>query len=1009
MNWLHPQRPSTTLLFVVVLLLGTLPPLWGQYHANLDQSHAQEAIWVDSVFRSMTFEERLGQLFMIRAHSNLGTDHEAAVERLVSNYHVGGICFFQGTPAAQVSLINRYQEKARIPMMIAIDGEWGLNMRMKTVMPFPRQLMLGAIRNNDLIYEMGQEVARQMKRVGVHVNFAPVVDVNNNPNNPVIGTRSFGEDRVNVALKGVQYMKGMQDNGVLACAKHFPGHGDTDVDSHYDLPVIPHDFRRLDSIELYPFRALVDQGVGSVMVAHLQVPALESRENFPTSLSPAVINGVLRTELDFHGLTFTDGLEMKGVTKHFGNGDVEATALLAGNDILLLPESLANAEAKIKEYIRDNRFSEADINRKVKRVLRAKYRLGLKSFSPIATTNIMADINTGEAAALRERLVAQALTLVRNDPRLVPIQEVSEQQIAALAIGSGTHTPFQKRLRDYAAVDLLNVGSSISTEEEEKLMNRLAEEDVVIISLHKMSRSSRNNFGLQSSTLRFLKRLEAEKDVILVVFGNPYSLQLLDDMEVVLEAYNEDELTQDKAAQALFGAIGLNGRLPVTASERSHFNAGVTTSPVFRLGYSTPESVGMNGDTLRYYVDGLAAAAIRERATPGCVVLVARHGQIVLHEAYGHHTYNKRRAVQKDDIYDLASITKVGATTIALMDLVQKGLLDLDKSLGYYLPEMQGTNKDQLSLREILAHRAALKPWIPFYTSTLDNRGRRMSSAYRSSAGGAFQVRVAPNIYMHESYIDSIWHQIEQSDLRSNNNYRYSDLGFYYLSKVVHRLSGKTLDRYMEDEFYNSLGLHDIGFNPRNRFSLRRIPPTEVDNYWRKQSVHGYVHDMGAAMLGGVSGHAGLFGSAHDLAVLAQMMLQNGVYGNEVYLTADVIEAFTSRFEGASRRGLGFDMKQLDPARSLNMGNSASSKAFGHLGFTGTCMWVDPAEELVVIFLSNRTYPSMRNNKLNRDSYRSRIHEVAYRSITRSAILPPSVKPLPASELPNQIESARQP
>ena len=404
-----------------------------------------------------------------------------------------------------------------------------------------------------------------------------------------------------------------------------------------------------------------------------------------------------------------------------------------------------------------------------------------------------------------------------------------------------------------------------------------------------------------------------------------------------------------------------------------------------------------------------AKEAIADRATPGCVVLVARHGKVVFHEAYGHHTYARRRSVSPDDIYDLASITKISATTIALMDLVQKGILDLDKTLGYYLPELQGTNKDHLSLREILAHRAALKPWIPFYAETLDKRGRRLSDLYRSTAGGAYQVQVAPNIFMHETYIDSIWHSIDVSELRANNNYRYSDLGFYYLAKLVEKASGSTLDQYVADQFYRSLGLYNIDFNPRERFSLRRIPPTEVDNYWRKQAVHGYVHDMGAAMLGGVSGHAGLFGNAHDLAVIGQMLIQNGVYGNEVYLTSDVIEEFASRFPGESRRGLGFDMKQLNPARSLNMANSASSKAFGHLGFTGTSIWIDPAEELVFIFLSNRTYPSMRNNKLNRDSYRTRMQEVAYRSITRSAIIPPPVKPIPTGDLPAHIESARRP
>jgi len=888
-------------------------------------------------------------------------------------------------------------------MMVAMDAEWGLNMRMKSVQDFPRQLMLGAIRNNSLLYELGREVARQMHRVGVHINFAPVVDVNNNANNPVIGTRSFGEDRLNVAIKGVNYMRGMQDNGIVACAKHFPGHGDTDVDSHFDLPVIPHSRQRLDSIELYPFRSLINHGVGSVMVAHLQVPALEPRENYPTSLSPATVNGVLRDQLGFHGLTFTDGLEMKGVTKHFGDGEVEAASLLAGNDILLLPESLANAEMKIKQYLQDGQLSEVEFNRKIKRVLRAKYRMGLQTFTPIAEENALADLNSPDALALKEQLIENALTLVRNDGRLLPIKEIAKKQRAALAIGSSKRTIFQQRLQDYAPLDLLYTDSDISEEEATKLLNRLAEEDLVIVSLHNMGRSASNDFGIKSSTLKFLQRLNQQNEVVLVVFGNPYSLKFFDDLGTVVEAYNEDDVTQDKTAQAIFGAIGFDGRLPITASPKSHYNAGLSTSKLFRLGYGVPESVGMSTDSLQRYVRSIAQDAIDTRATPGCVVLIARHGKVVFHEAFGHHTYARDREVSKDDIYDLASVTKVAATTISIMDLVQTGQLDLDQTLGHYLPELAGTNKDQLVIREILAHRAALEPWIPFYAATMDKQ-RRSSELYRSTFEGDYNIQVSDNIFLRENYVDSIWHSINQSDLRNNNNYRYSDLGFYYLSRLVEKLSQQRLNDYVRQRFYEPLGLFNIDFLPREHFSLSRIPPTEIDNYWRKQTVHGYVHDMGAAMLGGVSGHAGLFGNAHDLAVLWQMLLQRGIYGNHVYLKPEIVREFTTRFEDETRRGLGFDMKQLNPNRSQNIAQQASRRTFGHLGFTGTCVWADPAEELVVVFLSNRTYPSMRNNKLGRGNYRPKIQAAAYNSIIQRIARPP-VSPIGGSILPEKIES----
>lgn len=1006
----HIERTINTLTAILgyacaALLLCLAFPLQAQYHANLNQSNATEAAWVDSVFNTLTLEQRLGQLVMIRAYPNQDADHIASVEQLIQKYHVGGVCFFKGTPDQQVKLVNRYQQLAPVPLMVAIDGEWGLNMRMTEVIGFPRQLTLGAIRDNQLIYDMGVEVARQMKRVGVHVNFAPVVDVNNNPDNPVIGTRSFGEDRVNVAIKGVQYMKGMQDNGVVACAKHFPGHGDTDVDSHHDLPIIPHARRRLDSIEMYPFRVLVEYGVGSIMTAHLEVPALETKPHYPTSLSENTIVNILQEELGFYGLTFTDGLGMKGVTKYFGDGLVEAEALRAGNDILLLPESIAAAFTQIKAWMADGRLTEGEINQKVKRVLRAKYRMGLTQFTPLPEGDVLAELNTPKAAALKEKLIERALTLVRNKGNVLPIGELTNKKITSLAIGASAQPMFQKRLLDYAPVELLRTDASISNSEAEGLLERLSGRDWVIVSLHGMGKSADNNFGIQPGTVAFLHRLQQQTNVALVVFGNPYSLRSFDEVGCVLMAYNDDALTQDKAAQAVFGAIGMDGRLPVSASVGSPFNAGVTTYRNFRMGYSVPERVGMDGDTLRTRIARIANEAIEAGATPGCVVLVARQGKIIYHEAFGHHTYSKKQPVAPDDIYDLASVTKVAATTTAIMDLVQTRRLLLDKTLGDYLPELKGTNKENLVIRDVLAHRSPLQPWIPFYTHTLEKDGMRVADLYSSKASSGYNLQVTDKLFLQTAYLDSIWMAIDTSELRDNSNYRYSDLGFYYMARIVKAISGKELDDYVRDRFYKPLGLFNIDFHPRERFELDRIVPSEVDNYWRQQPVHGYVHDMGAAMLGGVSGHAGLFGNAHDLAILGQLWLQRGIYGNHVYLKPEVVREFSSRYPTETRRGLGFDMKQLDYNKSQNVSPLAGDKVFGHLGFTGTCIWADPDEELLFIFLSNRTYPSMHNAKLGNMQIRPRLQSAAYRSITHSLMKVPIVLPLETKELPVEVVS----
>lgn len=938
--------------------------------------------WVDSLYQTMDEDERLGQLFMIRAHSDKGPDHIADVEAQIKKYKVGGLCFFQGTPVKQVELINRYQKLAQpLPVMVAIDGEWGLGMRMKaSTISYPRQLMLGAIQDNQLIYDMGEEIARQMKRVGIDINFAPVVDVNNNAANPVINTRSFGEDRYNVTAKGYQYMKGMQDHGVMACTKHFPGHGDTDVDSHYDLPVISHSKARLDSIELYPFRALAQKGVGSMMIAHLQVPAFDDRPNRPTALSKNTVTNILRGEMGFEGLIFTDALEMKGVTKYFDSGEVEAEALVAGNDILLLPEDIEASFQTIKAYVADGRLSWEQLEASVKRVLRAKYQMGLQKFTPLSVKDLDQDLNSPKAKALKQKLTEHALTMVRNKKGLLPFQNLSQISLASLSMGARKPTAFQKRLSAFSKMTTLQCGKDISAAEQDKLFNQLKEKDAVVISLHDMSSFASRKFGITSAQHQFIQRLSKETQVVLVVFGNPYSLKHFDYVNWLLEAYDEDRLTQDAAAQALFGAIPARGRLPVTASDASKFNTGIMMPGNARLGYALPESVGLSSDTLAK-IDQLAREAIAKRATPGCVVLVAKEGRIVFEKAYGYHTYQQKQKMSTDDIFDLASITKVAATTLSIMKLHDEGKIDIDQPLSRYLPDLKGTNKEDILVSELMAHRAGLLGWIPFYKQTLEGSRRDprpSSKLYRTSSSGSYSVKVTDKLYMDHSFVDSMWQQIYTSELRPNKNYKYSDLGFYLLGKTVEELSGSPLDQYVEKNFYRPLHLTSATFNPRKKFSAERIVPSEKDRYWRRQDILGHVHDMGAAMLGGVSGHAGLFANAKDLAAIMQLFLQKGQYAQKSWIAPGTLEAFTTRFPGETRRGIGFDMLQLDPDASMNLSPKASAKTFGHLGFTGTAAWVDPVHDIVYIFLSNRTYPSMNNYKLNKMDVRPSIQGIVY-------------------------------
>jgi beta-glucosidase-like glycosyl hydrolase/CubicO group peptidase (beta-lactamase class C family) len=944
----------------------------------------KEVAWVDSMFNAMTFDERLGQLFGIRAHSNLGSKHIAEVEAIIKKYKVGGLCFFQGTPEKQVELINKYQAiSSPLPLMISVDGEWGLGMRLKSsTISYPRQLMLGAIRDNDLIYDFGAEVARQLKRTGVHVNFAPVLDVNNNAGNPVIHTRSFGEDRDNVTVKGYMYTKGMQDNGVMACAKHFPGHGDTDVDSHYDLPKIMHSRARLDSVELYPFRILAQQGVGSMMIAHLEVPALDSRPNRPTTLSRKTVTGILREEMGYDGILFTDALEMKGVTKHFKPGQVEAEALLAGNDVLLLPEDMAAAIREIKLYLNEGLLSQKQLDESVKRVLRAKYKLGLTSFKPIEVENIRAELNTKKGVALKQKLIENALTLVRNKENMIPFRDLDKLDLASISLGTTSKTAFQTRIESYQRMTHFQNRKEIPEARQKYLLDQLKDKDAVIVSLHDMNGSAKSNYGITKSERDFIAELNKQTKVILVVFGTPYSLRYFDNLEWVLEAYESELMVQDAAAQALFGGIPLSGRLPITASERSKFNTGLETRSLFRMGFSVPEKVGMQSDSL-VKINALAEKGIKSKAFPGCVVLAAKDGKIIYQEAFGYHTYDKRIKMQITDLFDVASITKVAASTIAVMKMEDEGLINVNDSLGHYLPKLAGTNKSGLVIRDVMAHRSGLKSWIPFYKATMEGRRypKLSQKFYKTKKNDEFSIEIAKNVFLRNDYPDTIYQRIIDSDLRRSRNYKYSDLGFYFISMLTEERTGKTLDEYVQEEFYGPLSLQSTCFNPKKKFPLDRIVPTEKDKYWRNQEVHAYVHDMGAAMMGGVSGHAGLFASAEDLAIIMQMLLWKGKYAGETFISENTVDDFTTRHKLDTRRGIGFDMPQLDPNASSPLSDMASSQTFGHLGFTGTAVWADPETNIIYVFLSNRTFPSMRNYKINKMDIRPKIQSVLYESL----------------------------
>ncbi|MFN0174449.1 MAG: glycoside hydrolase family 3 N-terminal domain-containing protein [Saprospiraceae bacterium] len=968
--------------------------------ANLSQSiDLQEEKWVDSVFNALSEEERLGQLFMLRAHSDKDTVYERQVEDMIRKYKPGGLCFFNprfvGTPEKHAELTNRYQlASPRVPLMIAMDFENGVGMRYRgNAISFPRAMMLGAIQDNRLLYEMGREVARECRRMGVHVNFAPVADVNNNPGNPVIGERSYGEDRYNVAAKAFQYMSGLQDGGVLASVKHFPGHGDTDMDSHYDLPPIPFNRARLDSLELYPFKMLAKNGAGSIMVAHLQVNALDARENRPTTLSRATVTDLLRKEMGFEGLIFTDAMEMEGVKKFFPNGIADVEAFRAGNDMSLLPVDVEASIAAIQVALGNGSLDREQLWTSVKRILRAKYRLGLTKTQQVELTNLRRDLNPPEALALKHRIVSNALVLVRDEKNIIGFPNLENLKFATLAIGDTNRTVFQTYCGQYAPMAHFNTPKEVSDSLEIKLLDTLRKFDVVLVGLYGIRTTPRPNrtvnpepgpdtiYGLTHRGIDFLRNLNQKTTIALTVFGNPYTYAWMDAPPLMLQAFTEDSMAQQLAAQSLFGAHDLNGIMPVTAASWARFGQG--TKKIFlqkRLGYALPETVGMSSDTLAL-MDGIVAEMMSTGAAPGCQILVAKDNKIVWQKSYGHHTYEQTQTVTNETIYDLASVTKVAATTISMMKLLENQKIALDAPMSNYVPELKTSNKKDLTVREIMAHHAGLQAWIPFYQQTLTTEKIPSSKIYMNSPQPGFEVPVAKDLFMANAWSDTIWQQIFNSPLTGNKNYKYSDLDLFLCARAVHNLSGSPVDVFADREFYQPLGMATTTYNPWNKGLSLRCAPTEEDGYFRHQRLQGYVHDMGAAMLGGVSGHAGLFSNANDLAKIFQMLLNGGSYGWRQYLQPETVRQFTTRYASSTRRGIGFDMKELDEKQTANMSILAGKNTFGHLGFTGICAWADPDKKLIFIFLSNRTYPTMENNKFGNGDFRPRLQSVVYRAM----------------------------
>jgi len=971
------QSIILSILFIIGLGAGS-----ATQHAHNQEpppviSRTIDVRWYEHTIKQMTLDEKIGQLFMVAAYSNKDEAHTKEIEDLIRNYKIGGLIFFQGSPLKQAYLTNYYQEISTYPLFIGIDAEWGLDMRIKPSMKYPYQLTLGSLDNDSLIYEMGKQIGLQLKTLGIHINFAPVADINNNPANPIINFRSFGENKYKVAEKAWAYANGMQDVGVLACAKHFPGHGDTDSDSHKELPVIPYSRERLDSLELYPFQYLIRRDIAAVMLGHLYVPSLDNRPSRPSSLSKTVVTDILKNEMEFRGLAITDAMNMKGVRNAFPAGKGELEAFLAGNHIILFPENIPSAIEQIKKAIKDGSISIEELNTRVMEILKWKERAGLSHYRPIDIQSLQKNLFPSEADSLIKSIAEQSIILLKDANGMLPLGANPKTKITLIVLGNERPEDyFQKAKKELASVEVIFIKRGSAWDAYQNIINKRTEGMHYVISIHQPKIWNNKNYGFTDNEIKFMQNMNNLSQSTLVFFSNPYILDKFKTLKTAVIAHEDGIPFQLAVIDLLKGKIPFKGIMPVSiggfkSGEGSSIKTieKTQTNPTIKTGGSS-HKIDIN--KLKS-IDTIAMELVSKHAAPGCRVLVLYKGKNIYDLSYGYHTYDKKEPVNPYDLYDLASVTKVAATTLAVMKLYEDGKLKLDDKISKYLVWTRKSNKENITIRQLLLHESGLPAWLPFYKNTL---GVMFDSLYKKRADDMYCVPVADRLFMNSDYRYEIYTQIVEAPL-GPKKYVYSDLGMILLKEIIEQASGEPFEWFLHENFYGPMGLDNITFNPLCCYDRDRMAPTQYDQTFRMQLVQGYVHDPCAAMFGGVSGHAGLFSTAYDLAAIGQMLLNGGEYNGTQILKPSTIKLFTSKQSSISRRGLGFDrpefVAKLSPSSKL-----ASEKTFGHTGFTGTCIWVDPEYDLVYVFLSNRIFPDEENKELIKGNYRTRIQDLIY-------------------------------
>lgn len=980
-------------LIVLVMLLSLVSNIFdpGASSLALATDSPQCRRWVDSVYNSLDERQRVAQLMVPNVTPAQGKASEATISKLVKDYQVGGLLFSEGSLNQYAAMTNYAQSLARLPLLMTLDGEWGLSMRVPEAPRFPYNMGLGAIQNDDLLYDYGREMARECRAMGIQVNFAPVLDVNSNPANPVIGYRSFGEDPERVAALGLAYSRGLEDGGVMAVAKHFPGHGDTNVDSHKALPVVNHSRAQLNASDLLPFKKFSDARMGGVMIGHISVPALDATGT-PASLSEPITTGVLRNEFGFEGLIYTDGLGMKGADVAHGK-NVCVEALKAGADVLLCPRNTGKDIEAVLKAVNDGELSNSVIEDRCKRVLAYKYALGLTAKPWVDTAAADSVLNNYQADDINRRLADASLTVLSNADNILPLGNLATTSIAVVRIGTDKATEFEKMIQRYAKVDIYD-GNNITANE----LSDINAHDVVIAGVYNDNEASR----------RALSKLDGAKSLISVFFMNPYKMakfrKSLGYAKALVLAYDNTLYTQQAAGKGLFGGINVDGRLPVNLNGIAPIGTGVKLSKT-RLGFASLTEAGLD-ERLDEQIDSLVYQALEDGAFPGCQVLVAKGGNIVFNRNYGNITKGGPE-VTENTLYDLASVSKTVGTLPGVMKAYDLGLFEMDEPASKIIPGMRTPSKEDVTPRMLLYHETGIAPSLNLFDIMIDStsytgkllsprrdrlhpikiynnlygqRGVRLrrdiTSPHRTDVD---TIEAAKGIWIGQACIDTIMGRIYNSQPRSNRNYAYSCLNFSLLMDLEQRVTGQKHDKWVTDSIWGPIGAYGFRYQPTMHDDGREIAYTENDTYLRKQHLHGYVHDELAAFSGGLQGNAGVFGTALDVAKLCQLWLNNGTYGDAHVYTPDTSLLFTTSKSENSRRGLGFDKPDINNLDNSPCCDEAGANVYGHTGYTGTVYWVDPDEDMIYVFLSNRVDPTRDNSS----PVRARVNSLIYKAIKK--------------------------